>query len=303
MLFNPIKPWYLYQPTQLWSSLADRFGVADATFVTRRLAWGVSIRVQRHRVIGTGIIRNGVFDLAVSEALYRLADAGEQALDVGANIGYMSSILGTRLGGTGRLWCFEPHPDLHAQLQRNVELFRSSDGFAPTELRHAALSDRDGAADLACPSEFERNEGVATLEPVASVAATHTVSTWRADSLFPGERFGVVKLDVEGHELKVLQGASSLLQQGRIRDLVFEDHHGPASEVCRLLTACGYRIFQLGWSLRGPVTAPAGAASVHSRFDAPSYLATLDPPRAASRLSPAGWKILSKRGSALRTAA
>jgi FkbM family methyltransferase len=297
MLFNPIKPWYLYQPAQLFHSLRDRLSPAGAGFVTKRLAWGVSIRVRRHKVIGTGIIRNGVFDLAVSEVLYRLADPGEKALDIGANIGYMSSILGARLGSSGSLWSFEPHPELFDHLSSNVQLFASNKDFVPVRLCNTALSDQDGSALLRCPGDFASNEGTATLGPIGPGAAlsTFTVATQRADTLFGSDYFGVVKLDVEGHELSVLRGASALLAEKRMRDIVFEDHLGPGSEVCALLEEYGYSIFRLGWGLKGPKIAPISSQAIHSRFDAPSYLATINPERAAARLSPRGWQLLSRR--------
>lgn len=57
-----------------------------------------------------GLLRRGLIDLTVSEVLYSLADAGEFAVDVGANVADRTSVLSRRVGGDGTVLTFEPHP-------------------------------------------------------------------------------------------------------------------------------------------------------------------------------------------------
>lgn len=62
----------------------------------------------------------------------------------------------------------------------------------------------------------------------------------------------LVKLDVDGHELEVLQGGRRILESGRVRGLIFEDHtRSFNSPFALLLGSFGYVIFVLTRSFRG----------------------------------------------------
>ena len=115
------------------------------------------------------------------------------------------------------------------------------------------------------------------------------------DDVLGATPVAVMKLDVEGAELKVLAGASAALAAGRIRHIVFEEHNGPASDVVKLLRSQGYEIFAIGWSLRGPTFGPADGRPLIEAHEAPSYLATLAPDEVRNRFARPGWRTLSRR--------
>src|SRR5262249_23284366 len=58
----------------------------------------------------------------------------------------------------------------------------------------------------------------------------------------------LLKIDVEGAELEVLQGAESWLRCGRIREVLCEVHEPTASriEVEELLRSCGFSVDSIG---------------------------------------------------------
>jgi hypothetical protein len=77
---------------------------------------------------------------------------------------------------------------------------------------------------------------------------------------------------------------------------VFEDHDGPGSSAAAFLAAAGYRLFSIGWTLRHPVLAPVGAGRKLSQsYEAPSYLATIDPELAIRACRPSGWHALRRQ--------
>ena len=78
----------------------------------------------------------------------------------------------------------------------------------------------------------------------------------RLDALVSETRIDVMKVDVEGHELAVLKGASALLDRRAIRNIVFEEHGGAKSPVCLYLLSKGYKLFSLGWRTFGPACGP-----------------------------------------------
>ncbi|MDA8346768.1 MAG: FkbM family methyltransferase [Thermaerobacter sp.] len=290
-LLSLFKPEYVYRPRQVLRRirLTSRRVAQDECVVD--LPWGLTLSVNPHELIGNCVARLGVYDLTVSEALWRLLDPGETAVDVGSNVGYTASILAQRTGPTGQVYCFEPHPDIFRRLQRNVSRWD-----LPVSARNVAVSDDDGEAELRVPRYFPGNQGTASLamtptEGTGQGIKVHTLTLDGLDDLVGP--IGVMKVDVEGHEPAVFHGAQGRLQRGEIRDIVFEDHGAFPTPAMRLLADYGYRLYALRHRFRGPyLTAPrAGKGGA----DPPNYLATLDPERAEQRFAQAGWSLLTRR--------
>src|SRR5690348_8938252 len=127
-----------------------------------RTAWGDWLEVEPRRFIGGNIYMRGVHEPAVCEALWRLAAPGDHAVDVGANIGVMTSLLSRRVGPTGRVTSFEPHPALFTQLQRNVARW----GARPIDVFGQAVSFRRGQLYLEEGDWFGLNEGTSSVLPL-----------------------------------------------------------------------------------------------------------------------------------------
>jgi FkbM family methyltransferase len=292
------QPHFVFRPSQALRRIGQKFGSPPRAgkYHQSTLPWGLRIRYRPDEHIGEFLYHHGLYDLCVSEVLYRLADPGEAALDVGANIGQMSSILAARCGPTGRVHAFEPHPEIHQELSTNAELWRVNPKAAPVEVHRLALSDTAGVGYLSMSSSFDDNRGTASLVAKAG-ARTFEVPLQRLDELLPQDAtVGVMKLDVEGHELGVLKGSAKLLERGAVRDIVFEDYGDPPTPVMKLLQAFGYRIFSVESKFFGLDVTPTTEERVRTRDAPPNYLATLDPERALCRLARHGWAVFGVLG-------
>jgi FkbM family methyltransferase len=254
------------------------------------LPWGLAMRVRTDDTIGYAIARTGVYDLCATEVLFRLTDLGEVAVDAGANIGYMTSVLAAAVGPKGRVEAFEPHPELFSELVDNVARWREAP-IGEIRLHKLALSRRAGAGMLHVSDEFEVNRGGANLDHEWQGPGID-VSLARLDALV-AERIGVMKLDVEGHEVHVVRGSNALLTERRIRDIVFEEHNDLPTELTQLLESHGFVLFAIDQRLLGPRMHPP--PSTGSSWEPPTYLATLDPARALRRLRRRGWSCLGRR--------
>jgi hypothetical protein len=113
----------------------------------------------------------------------------------------------------------------------------------------------------------------------------------------PGQtEIGLIKIDVEGHESSVLEGATLLLRQKRIRDIVFEDFPPQPSPVTLRLQAAGYTVFALFPAWRKPLLLTLKEYAAQSRWHGPpNFLGTLNPQRALARFQSASWKCLGCR--------
>jgi FkbM family methyltransferase len=279
-----IKPEYLLKPGNIMSRLRyRRLNMAGSRVVQLR---GHAFHIDPDEVIGRQILHFGLFDLLVTEALFRLTDTGETAADVGANIGYMACVLADRAGSSGMVYAFEPHPDLYRKLQLNTA------GRAVRAVQ-AAVSDHDGQASLNIPQAFADNRGIATLERTDDAGDAIEVAAVTLDSAFPPDTaIGVLKIDIEGHELAALRGAKRMIGQGRIRDIVFEEHNTRSSPVVALLASSGYEVFRLHKRFFGPELRDPGTPVKESTWESPSFLATRDAERAKARFAKGGWACL-----------
>ena len=119
-LLRLATPPYLFQPLQVFRRLRLEYFWQARNEALVLLPWGLHIKINPHEAVGHEIAAQGVYEREVTETLWRLTDPGDLAIDVGANIGYTTSILGVRVGPKGRVHSFEPHPEVFQSLSENV---------------------------------------------------------------------------------------------------------------------------------------------------------------------------------------
>ena len=141
-------------------------------------------------------------------------------IDVGANFGYFTCLAATLIGpgGAGKVFAFEPNPKLAALLRRNMEINWS---MAPVMLHEAAVADFDGRVVLHIPREHGANASLSPPE-LANVD-TVDVKSVRLDDIIPSDvAVDILKIDVEGHELGVLEGARALIARSPAIKVIME---------------------------------------------------------------------------------
>jgi FkbM family methyltransferase len=193
--------------------------------------------------LGLGLYRYG-FDAPEINLLRRLLRPGDTFVDGGANVGLFALAAAACVGPTGRVVCFEPATATRAVLRRNVDL----NGFRWVEIRDEALGDRTSIGRMLT---FEGDgAGLSSFAPATlSGARSEDVPIETLDALFSpnASRLKLVKLDLEGSEVKALRGATEVLSLGP--DLILEvepDHlerQGcSAAELLHLLKSAGYQL-------------------------------------------------------------
>jgi FkbM family methyltransferase len=155
-----------------------------------------------------------------------LCPAGCVALDVGANVGIFSAHLREI---AGQVHAFEPNPYLASQLRTAMWFDRR------VVVHQVALSDDSGNVALRLPlHQGKAMHGLATIDGRNALAGMPTervlVPMARLDDMRWRGRIGFVKIDVEGHELAVLEGGRKLFQQHRPTVLLeAEERHRPGA--------------------------------------------------------------------------
>jgi len=303
VVFRVARPAYAFQPFQVLKRMRLQYLWKNKKEARVRLPWGLDILVNPLEAVGSNIAAQGIYEIAVTEALWRLTDLGDLAVDIGANFGYSASLLAVRVGHRGRVLCFEPHPEVFAALQRNVELWKKDDRCGLFHLHQTALGEQTGRAFLHTSDWFWKNRGTAWVSLDEKGGPGETVYQVRfqtLDSILQTESVGIAKIDVEGNVLRVLQGMKNLLSHRRIRDIVFEEESPIPAATHLLLKEHGYSIFGLEERFAGvSILADASPHFDRERGPVPNYLATLDADRVTRRLTPSVWRSFGPAGRLL----
>lgn len=133
--------------------------------------------------------------------------------DIGANVGIYSVILADELN-SGNVVAFEPDPVVATELERNANLTNID-----VEIRKIALSDKAGTVPLV------RNAPTTSqIKSETDSAAATNVKTLRGDDIDDLPNPSVLKIDVEGAELSVINGLEETLRDRSCKLVYCEVH-------------------------------------------------------------------------------
>ncbi|PWC57551.1 methyltransferase [Azospirillum sp. TSH7] len=173
-------------------------------------------------------------------ALFRqCVRAGDRVIDVGANIGAHTVALARLVGPTGRVLALEPIDANHRLLCGNLAL----NGLDWADGMLAAAGAADGVLHLAgVAMDAEGNYGALSLD---ALAGDRPVPVHRLDGLAPdgAGRIRLIKIDVEGMEAEVLEGARGLIARDRPVLYVENDRPDKSAALIRLLGELGYACY------------------------------------------------------------
>jgi FkbM family methyltransferase len=192
------------------------------------------------------------YDLPTQLLLRELLRPGDVVADIGGNIGMITLLAARLVGPTGRVIAFEPNPDASRKLLAAVE----ANGLAQVvRLEPVAASDEQGEAEL---SVISKHTGLGTLARVdgdagAHVSRRHRVRTERADDLLRDRGpVALIKIDVEGFEVRALGGLRETLSRDRpvvaaeVSEEALARAGSSVSRLFELMAGLGYVPFGIG---------------------------------------------------------
>jgi len=201
-----------------------------------------------------------------ADLVQRLLGEDDVFWDVGANVGYFTLVAATALANRGQIVAFEPGKNAYARLVSNLALnpYRNIKAFP------VAVTDREGEAVLhllgdiadSSASLYQAGQAQAGQEVCRTVSLDHFLDS---EGLRPPD---LVKLDAEGAELAVLQGAQKLIADSpplwlmEMEEKNLRAAGASKAVVAQFLTGCGYRAAHLR---KGRWYATADLAGVKGR--------------------------------------
>jgi FkbM family methyltransferase len=231
----------------------------NGTPVSITTPWGDTLTVLEEDASHYGeVLETGVSWAYETRYLAPYVQPGEVVVDVGANYGYTTCYFASVCGPSGHVLALEPEPETRALLEHNVR----RNGYQNVEIVSAAAGATNGSISLwRSKTNFANHALNAGLVP--NVRDSVQVDVVTVDDLCAarlGDRMPtVLKIDVEGWEWEVLDGAREVLDRARPTiwleywpDGIRANGHDPG-EVLDLFDAYGYSVSAHDLVIESPV--------------------------------------------------
>jgi FkbM family methyltransferase len=244
------------------------------------------------KVITPTILVLGNWETSETAWFLRVVKPGDTFVDAGANAGYYT-IIGSRLvGDKGKVYAFEPEPEMFALLEKNVRL----NGLTNVVLERKALSNRKGTLKLYLA---DKNKGDHRIyQPEGESRPSVDVEAVRLDEYFKGHerKIDVLKSDTQGAEGLILEGMTGLLAGRTDGPTIFMEFwpHGlkgmgtDAAALLKMLRSYDYKFYDIDSKDAHRLTRaePADLVAAHRIYDTTSQTDLLvlrggrEPPKA-----------------------
>lgn len=160
---------------------------------------------------------------------------GFTCLDIGFNYGWWSWLFLKNIGRDGKVFAWEPNRFLFENYLAKWP-FKNLTGYG------YALSDKSGKQDFHIYSSKEHKSGLNSIEKIGDrqiedvvKVVTKTLDDWWSENGGPNIDF--IKIDCEGHDLKVLKGGQQLIEITQPSYIVVEQND---DDVTRFLESLYY---------------------------------------------------------------
>ncbi len=178
------------------------------------------------------------------EDLFKKVKPGMLVFDIGANMGETSLNIAKQVGVTGRVFSFEPSPINFKKCLTNISLNENLKNRI--NLFNVALGEKEGVAFL--QTRDEHNLGMNAIGVTGIQIQMNTL-----DNIFFEEKIqhcDLIKMDVEGFELKVLKGAEQILKKFKpilfleLNQQLLQQQGNSVSSLISLLKNHNYKIVE-----------------------------------------------------------
>ena len=161
---------------------------------------------------------------------------GDTFIDVGANIGYITLTAAKKIGNAGQVISIEPHPKTFSFLKRNIAFNK----FNNIKTYNVAIGNESGRVSFTNSKSDEQN--------FITKAGPVEVQIKKLDEIFQGEHVDFLKIDTEGYELFVLEGAQEVLKKVKVIYLEvyqvhFDRYNYDSKKILSFLTALNFKIY------------------------------------------------------------
>jgi FkbM family methyltransferase len=190
----------------------SNFGKKKDVLLEVNLLEGSRLLVATNSLVGAELSLKGTFEQKETDIFLSLLKEGDTFVDIGANIGYYTVIGAKLVGNVGRVIAIEPDSYNLPILAQNIKL----NVLDNVEVIPIAVGNQEGTVSLSKESDHAQSQivleqGAITMRPLTSILQELHIN-----------KVNFLKIDTEGAEKLVLQGATPLLEQKNIDTIFIE---------------------------------------------------------------------------------
>jgi len=235
--------------------------------VSKIRGYQVKLKYDPNSYIGRYIFYRGIYEEQIIHKIASMVKPAMTVIDIGANIGLHTNICASLVRSKGRILTMEPQSKARALLKENVKL----NNFTNIQILDYALGRASNTASIFLVNE--KNNGQATLifEDQQSLYPSEEINVRTLDFLLTDltiSKVDIVKIDVEGAEMAVLEGGKDFFRASPPQAFFIEciDQHlrrfgASSEELVSWLNSEGYKTYGLMQG-RWKITKPAPALRV-----------------------------------------
>jgi len=185
----------------------------------------------------------GPYEEFQTELMRKNIKPGDTFLDLGAGIGYHTTIISKIIGDKGKVVSFEPDPNYFKLLQKNTK----ENDCNNIVLFQKAVLNRNGKTKLFLYDKVGRNriEDINYLLSGLEVRDLIEVEGVKLDDFMKDEKIDFIKMDIEGSEYLALDGMKSLIKKNPEVKIIAEFPNYKPLEFLRLLKKLEFKIYEM----------------------------------------------------------
>lgn len=191
------------------------------------------------------IEKNSCYEPGIQEWISKILRPGDHCIDVGANFGQHSVLMSKLVGPQGRVFCFEASPTTFSYLEQNLERNHCQNVQAfPVGIWNEAIEMDFSYVEHVAGCSFFSTTGIRE-------GKNERINCRSLDSFFPvgSTRISLIKIDVEGAEIKAIEGAKNLIRRDQpallteLNKVTLERFYGASvRDFCNQIDSIGYAI-------------------------------------------------------------
>ncbi len=197
----------------VWRTLFYLIG-PRAPFAMRTEHYAVIVHPGRE-TLTRALIRRGYWEKLETQVFVELLTDGALVVDAGANFGHYALTAANRVGTGGLVFAFEPHAATFALLERNAAL-QPHRNLRPIQ---AGLGAAEGSLPIFADDGNPGGHSFLDWNRRNDAGGSETVPVHALDDVLaeqaPGRVLSLLKIDVQGFEMDVLNGAEKTISRDR----------------------------------------------------------------------------------------
>jgi len=217
------------------------------TLPKKTKALGYEFYLQKNGAVSLDLTRRGIFEVPITNYVKNNLKDGQWAIDVGANIGYYSLLFSGLVGKNGKVFSFEPEKSNFEILKKNLAV----NSINNVQIENVAISNTDSEGKLYLSKIAGQHKIYSSFSDTGKTADIKilTLDSWFKKNQIDYRKISFIKIDVEGAELAVVEGMTSLLTNKNLTVILefspkmINDFGKKSERLPKLFTENGFEIY------------------------------------------------------------